>query len=769
MRVAFERRVLHLFDRLLDQPLAERERWLEEATAGDAELVRAVTALVAADSRSDALPTMLPEAGDAADPPLPPERLGNYAIVRELGRGGMGVVYLAERADGLYEQQVALKLLRQHVSGHAAAAFEAERRMLARIEHPNVARLIDGGVGPDGRPWLATEYVDGATIDRDHATRPLGVNVRLFLQAAHAVQFAHSRLIAHGDVKPANILVGDGDRVKLLDFGVARLTGEASDALGAFTPGFASPERLAGAGVSVADDVYALGRTLESIVNVARDRELAAVIGCATAIEKRRYPTVQALIADLEHWAAHRPVAAFGKGAVYRARKFIGRHRVGAAATLLALVALAATAIVAQRNYVRAERARSAEALRFADAHRTAHYLMFTLLDRLERRPGTLRLRAQVGDVAQVYLDRLANSPGAPREVRLDVAQGYLRAAQMAGMGNAPNLGDVDRATRNLAQARRMLETLRGEQPQWSALAAPVARAASLACQDQLYGDHDAARALRVAQDGLAEIAGIVPDRGTRAIAGWPVRICAGDALVWLNRTAEAVPLLERDAAAARRRRPIDEAMLERNLRILGEAYYYANRFADAERVLKQAAAFQAIAHRRAPFFGGAVIEAANVADDLASTYEQQHRYADQLRIAEAARRLVEAQAALDADDVQSARRALSLTRLIAGAQARLGRAREGAAAMARADAGWTLLQRRFPDDATTARLRLLALHVTGDLQRSAGQGAAACTSYSNAALGWRQFARRWRISPSDTSENVDAIARKLAPCGEPR
>ena len=767
MRIGFERLALHLFDGLLDQPAADRDRWLEDAASGDAELVRAVRALAAADQRSASLPTLPPAEDQPAEPPPPPETLGKYRLVRELGHGGMGVVYLAERDDGLFEQQVAVKLLRYQVAGRSAAAFEAERRLLARVEHANVARLIDGGVAPDGRPWLATEYVSGITIEAAGALRPLRGRVKLLLQAAQAVQFAHGRLVAHGDIKPANILVGEDGRVKLLDFGVARLTG--SDVLersGAFTPGFASPERVGGAPPSVADDVFALGQTLAAVVGAEGDRELAAMTARATAPEPARYGTAQALIDDLERWLDRQPVAAMNGGALYRARKFAARNRVGVVVSLLAVAGLIGAALIAEHNYLRAERARAAAALRFADAHRTAHYLMFTLLDRLERQPGTLRLRMQVGAVAQRYLDRLAASPDAARDVRLDVAQGYLRAAATTGMGNQPNFGDVDRAERDLLQAKRMLDVLRREEPHWPALATPIAQTASLLCQNQIYGrGHDARRALVIAREGLAELTDLIPDPGARAAAVWPVRICAGDALVWLNRAPAAVTLLERELAAGRQRRPFDEVMLERNLRVLGEAYYYASRFPDAERALGEAAAIQAAAHARQPLYGAAVNEAANVADDLASTYQVERRYADQLRVAQAALDMVRRQAANDPDDVQSLRRALSMTRLVADAQAHLGHPDVGAALMVRAGADWAALARRFANDATTARLRLLALGVTADLQQRAGDGAAACGTYRVAADGWVRFGRAWHLSPSDTTENVDPLRRNLAAC----
>ncbi|WP_174291877.1 serine/threonine-protein kinase, partial [Sphingomonas bacterium] len=520
--------------------------------------MHAVTALIHADRQSGVLPTVPPTRNDGgeATPPesdadIVPERLGNYRLVTVLGQGGMGIVYLGERADGLFDQRVAVKLIRRQLGTRGAAAFDAERRLLARMEHPNIARLIDGGVAADGRPWLAIEHVAGVAIDAAGLGRPLAQRVGLFLQAARATRFAHGQLVAHGDIKPANILVTGDDQAKLLDFGVARLIGAAGpEAVRSYTPGFASPERVAGAPPSVLDDVFALGRTLAAIVGDSADIELTAMVACATASEARRYASVELLIKDLENWLERRPVVAMGGGSAYRARKFVQRHRFGVIASLLAIVGLIGAGIVAETNRRQAERARTVEALRFADAHRTAHYLMFTLLDRLEHRPGTLRLRTQVAAVAQRYLDRLAASPGATRDVRLDVAKGYLQATVTAGMSNSPNLGDVNLAMHDLASAQAMLARLRQEEPHWQALADPVGRAASLECQNQLYGAHDARQAVETGRHGVATVDSILDDPAARRIANWSTRICIGDALVWLNRSDRAIRIHPAKAAA---------------------------------------------------------------------------------------------------------------------------------------------------------------------------------------------------------------------------
>ncbi|MBN8482980.1 MAG: serine/threonine protein kinase, partial [Xanthomonadales bacterium] len=247
------------------------------ASARDA----ALAALPLADADRDVLRRLLAADTDDEDDPLARvvgagaarlgashvERIGPYRLLRELGSGGMGTVHLAERVDGGFEQQVAIKLIRGgRGGGDVLRHFLRERQILAGLVHPNIARLLDGGETADGLPYLVMDYVDGVAIDRHCDERRLDVRARLamFREVCAAVQFAHQRLVVHRDLKPGNILVDREGHVKLLDFGIARLlenaagAGEAATAH-AFTPEYASPEQVTGAPVTTASDVYSLG------------------------------------------------------------------------------------------------------------------------------------------------------------------------------------------------------------------------------------------------------------------------------------------------------------------------------------------------------------------------------------------------------------------------------------------------------------------------------------------------------------------------------
>ena len=265
-------RVQDLFEAALEQSPETREGYLVQACAGDGELLREVKSLLAADESGHSLLD-----GQAVDI-LPVGEIdvegklvGPYKIIRQVGSGGMGAVYLAERADGHFKQQVALKLIRRGMDSEIILKrFQGERQILARLQHPNIARLFDGGLAADGRPYFTLEYVEGEAIDQycDRLRLSIEERLRLFLTVCQAVQYAQENLVVHRDLKPSNILVTAEGEVKLLDFGIAKLVGNESEdqpadmtrtGVRVMTPGYGSPEQVRGEPVTTATDVYSLG------------------------------------------------------------------------------------------------------------------------------------------------------------------------------------------------------------------------------------------------------------------------------------------------------------------------------------------------------------------------------------------------------------------------------------------------------------------------------------------------------------------------------
>jgi eukaryotic-like serine/threonine-protein kinase len=398
-----------LFDAVVELPPDAREAALRER-CNDEKLIREVLGLCKAGDRAH---TARLHAGRDAmlvsmtAPALTiGETLGPWRIVGEIGHGGMGLVYRVERSDGHYAQTAALKFIAGAPGAERLAHFARERQLLARLNHPNVARLLDGGASADQRPYLVMEYVDGLHIDRWCSERHLGVQdiVRLFLQVCEAVAFAHRQLIVHCDLKPSNLLVEQTGRVVLLDFGVARLIGGLDDAdamnrSSGYTPGYASPEQRAGAAVSTASDVYSLGVVLSELLKDASDSvpaELAAVVTQASADDvARRYGSAESLAADLARYLAREPVTAVGGSRWYRARCFGRRHAMPVALSAGLVLALIIGLLLNLHSLERAERERRS-------AERTADFLgnVLSAVDPIRARDLDKTLMRQVLDQA---------------------------------------------------------------------------------------------------------------------------------------------------------------------------------------------------------------------------------------------------------------------------------------------------------------------------------------------------------------------------------
>ncbi|MDT8998294.1 protein kinase [Paucibacter sp. APW11] len=347
------------FDLLIELPTDERTRRLQVLGESSPAVARAVDRLL----RADALDTELrmPDAAllqAALAPPQqqPGDAIGPYRLLRLLGQGGMSGVWQAEQQGGP-RRLVALKLPFALAETPSAAAqrFERERDLLAALEHPGIARLYDAGVDASGQTYLAMECVLGQPLNAHVHGLPLRQRVQLFLQVLAAVAHAHGRLIVHGDLKPANILVNQEGQVKLLDFGIARLldidegqAGPARAALlpAAHTPRYSPPEQRAGQALTVGADVYALGQVLLDVLRAGRpdaapEPALQAVIEQASAADPaQRYGSVEALAAELQRWLEHWPVQAMPQRWAYRWRCWLRRHRAAAPLAGLGVAAL---------------------------------------------------------------------------------------------------------------------------------------------------------------------------------------------------------------------------------------------------------------------------------------------------------------------------------------------------------------------------------------------------------------------------------------------
>ena len=505
-------RARQLFQLALQEPQAERDAWLRAGAPDDAALRAEVAALLEAHESAEDLPPVdrgqLGEALDALslNPTLENQRLGPWLVEQRLGRGGMGEVFVASRADGVYAGKVALKIVRVGMdSPEMVARFEAERQILARLAHPNIARLLDGGLSPDGRPYLVLELIDGEPLIEFARQRQLSVvdRVRLFLEICEAVSYAHGCLVVHRDLKPSNVLVTREGRPILLDFGIAKLIDQ--DDLGGpqetrsrvLTPGYASPEQYRGAAVTTASDVYSLGVVLYELltgslpwpvtkdsaaipayaitgdepepasVRLARSAgsgdvrparrlkgDLDIIVGTALRHDPaRRYRTAERFAEDLRRHLSGLPIVARGNAWTYRAQKFVTRHRAAVAAGTLAVVArvLGLAATVWQRRHAEQN---------FADARALANAMLFDVHDEIARVPGSTAARRRLVTEAVRYLDRLSARGQGDAELQLELVKGYLRIGSVLGNPLGPNLGDTLGALANYEKARVTLGAL---------------------------------------------------------------------------------------------------------------------------------------------------------------------------------------------------------------------------------------------------------------------------------------------------------------------
>jgi len=497
-----------LFHAALALEAAAREAFLEEACATDRGLRAEVERLLSAHARAGDFigsPAVAPPATWAGAEEWAGRRIGPYSIVRELGRGGMGAVYLAERADGQYQHRVALKLIKRGMdTEQVLTRFRSERQILASLDHPNIARLLDGGSTDQGLPFFAMEYIDGEPIDTYAGRAGLSVEdrLRLFLQVCGAVAYAHQNLVIHRDIKPLNILVTSEGTPKLLDFGIAKVLhpgGEETSTVTSMrllTPEYASPEQVEGRHATTVSDVYALGvvlyelltgrspyrlrsRTPQEVVEAVRttDPERPSQAGddekvrrrlrgdldtiLLTALRKepaRRYQSVEQLGADVRRHLEGMPVLARPDTFGYRAGKFVRRHRVPVAAGSLVVLALVAGTVATAYQAHQARVAQARAERRFADVRKLAHTVLFDYHDAIKDLRGARPVRERLVHDALGYLDGLAREAEDDPTLQRELAAAYRRVGDL--QVSDPSGGDTEGASRSYAKALAISEAL---------------------------------------------------------------------------------------------------------------------------------------------------------------------------------------------------------------------------------------------------------------------------------------------------------------------
>lgn len=500
------RRIAAIFDELADLPGAERQAALADLQSTDPAVAAAVARLLAAEANLPAEPvfentirTETPPAGD----------FGQYRAVRLIGQGGMGAVYLGERSDGQFSRRVAIKVIHGAVASteEMRLRFLAERQILATLQHPGIASLLDGGISPNGEPYLVMEFIDGAPLDLFCDIHRFTVEQRLdlFLEVCAAVDFAHRHLIIHRDLKPSNILVDGEGHAKLLDFGAAKLLGPVPvDRTKQFlTPRYASPEQMRGLPAAVSMDVYALsvilyelltGRwpfgdpsdmasnlrrasqevqpnpptasreaaearsTSESGLQKALSGDLHAILAKGLEADTaRRYATVAELAADVTRFRNGQPVLARPQTRGYRFRKWIARNPLQTTAAVLAVGGILTGVFLREQQRWIAEK-------RFDELRSLARYQMFDLQDQMLFYGSPLQVRKLMAERSLQALNTLSSEDSPSFALQADLTEGYVQLAELLGNPLRANLGENEQGRSLLSRARQMNDMLQAMQ-----------------------------------------------------------------------------------------------------------------------------------------------------------------------------------------------------------------------------------------------------------------------------------------------------------------
>ena len=555
-------RITALFHDTCERPPAERERWLSAQCDDDATRAEVIAMLRAYETD----PEFLEQSDDVAEAVssavssgLIGRRLGAYRVIGEIGRGGMGVVYDAQRDDQEFDRRAAIKILPSWSGSDLANRFRLERRVLAGLDHPGIARLVDSGTTDEGVPYFVMEYVDGTPVDLWCAEQQLDIPARVALmeRVCEALAYAHQHLVIHRDVKPANLLVTADGQPKLLDFGIAALlsvdgdtmTGMTRTGHHSFTPDYASPEQIRGERVTTASDVYSLGvvsylllagrlpyvlagqSPLEALrivcevdppvmsgVAAAADRhalrgDLDAIV--AKALRKlpgERYRTVAEYAADLRAWRSGQPVTAARQSFGYRTRRFVRRNRAGVAAgaTLVLVLAGGMAATAWQARIAAQERDKAQN--RFRQVQEFSRSLLFDVHNALRSVPGATESRRLLLDRATQFLDGLAADADDDDALNLELAAGYQQLAQVQGSQFTENVGDTAAAIASLEKAADFVDDVRARRPaDPDALIRAIGVHFDLAAVQAERGHADAARSQALHESLVRELEGRHP------------------------------------------------------------------------------------------------------------------------------------------------------------------------------------------------------------------------------------------------------------------
>jgi len=741
-----------------------------------------------------------PGTGEGAH--APGARVGAYRLLQLIGQGGMGEVWLAERADEAFSKQVAIKFISGLHGREASEWFRRERQALARLEHPNIARLLDGGETADGHPYLVMEYVDGVPIDQYCEGKPLETVLDLFLQVCSAIEAAHRALIVHRDIKPANVLVTAEGESRLLDFGIAKEVADTPEERAqqtttqAYTLHYASPEQMEGGDITVASDVYSLGALLYRLLsgrvphagtssalgqlqaiqttqpqkpsrvvaeNLAipdferrkRARRLHGdlddiVLKCLRREPGLRYGSARELIEDIARYRAHEPVKARKGSASYRASRYLRRHWLAIGAVAAVLLTLAGGLYATYLQKQEAERQRALAQKRFDLSRALVNEVLFDFQDRISDVPGTLDARRHLVGQAKSYLRKVAEDAQDEPGLLVDLSRAERRLGDIAGNPSEPNLGDTPGALRQferaLALARRAQRAQPGDPEVQDSVAAALHSVGSW-----YYWNDDLATAQKYFDQ---EIPLIETMRKARPSAAMDRRLgtaiaSLGDVYYWSSKLEPALAAYDRGCAPILASKDAGPEMLDAKAMCQtrrADALAWLDRYAEAERAIGEAVAVSRSMYEQKPDLLERAHGYSIALNKQGEIYGWEEKYDLAFAAFSESLRVVERAYAADPTDQRSARN-------VAMARNKRGDAymetKRYAEALADYDVALDMLRKLYAFDPTQREHERdigIANHRIGVVHVLAGEPAKA-TPYFDAEL--QMMRRRWRESPT--------------------
>lgn len=460
--------LLSLIEEALELPQSERKPFILDRLANNtSQEVRALALLAKVEQDSD--DSVLTGYGlnqllDMAQP----QQLGNYEIIGEIGRGGMGVVYHGKRVGADFDHEAAIKIVSvSEGSQKLVERLRSERRLLAQLKHPNIAQFYDGGETEEGYPYFVMELVDGQPLHKylQQNTTTIKQRLRLFKQICAAISYAHTNTIVHRDLSPSNVMVSKSGLVKVIDFGISSSLNSPLQGSGATqTIGYTAPERIGGDAATTLCDIYSLGAILSDLMlpdSNPFETELKAIISKAMqTVPHQRYASTDALLSDIVNVLNFRPVKAINGGALYRAKCFIRANKALAIASSALFIGAICSAILFAALYVRATDAEQRAQARFNEVRQLATFLMFEHYENVSDLPGSTQVRAELADKAQAYLEQLNQLDNAPIDLQVETAAGFRRLGDVFGNPVVPNLGFRKKAQNLLENALERLSAL---------------------------------------------------------------------------------------------------------------------------------------------------------------------------------------------------------------------------------------------------------------------------------------------------------------------